>query len=301
MKLLVSETEGRFGFQDTPEPQPEPGEVLVRVMASSVNPRDLRMAKARAGYRSGIDFAGVVERAGGRSGPQPGSRVCGVVPGGAWSELIAVAPRALAPVPDVVELTAAAALASVGLTGLYALERGGELIGRRVLVTGAAGAVGRMACQLASLAGAEVTASVRSRARADELGDLGVHVAVGEDPGVATAYGPFDLILESVGGASLSASVRLLAPGGTCVVLGSTSGGLSALDAANIYQNVCKLVGFGLFVDLNIKPASDGLGRLLRLVAADRISPPPFRTYPWTEVNAAIATPGRGKIVLDVT
>ncbi len=300
MKHLVSDAEGQFGFQDAPEPQPESGEVLVRVMASSVNPRDVRMAKARAGYRSGIDFAGLVERAGGRSGPQPGARVCGVLPAGAWSELIAVAPRALAAVPDVVDLAAAAALASVGLTGLYALERGGELIGRRVLVTAAAGAVGRMACQLARLAGAEVTASVRSRARADELGDLGVQVAIGEDPGVAAPYGPFDLILESVGGDSLSASARLLAPGGTCVVLGSISGGLSALDAANIYQNACKLVGFGLFVDLNSKPASDGLGRLLRLVAADRISPPPFRIYPWTEVNAAVADPGGGKIVLEL-
>lgn len=300
MKVLISDPDGRFVMQEAPDPEPQPGELLVRVQATSINPRDLRMARAKAGYRAGVDFAGVVERAAGRGGPQVGARVAGVLPSGAWSQRLAVAPRSLAPVPDDLSLAEAAALASTGLTALYALERGGALIGRKVLITGATGAVGRTACQLAKLAGADVTGSVRSQAGADALAGLDVRTVVGDDPGAAAQFGAFDFILESVGGTSLTASARLLAAGGTCVVLGSTAGGRSELDAAELYQNERTLTGFGLFFELTRKPASDGLRRLFDLAAQNRLKAPALRASAWTEVNSAASMADRRKAVLEL-
>jgi len=303
MKIVVSDSEGRFVFEEVPAPEPGGGAVLVRVLATSLNPRDLRMARLRAGYRCGMDFVGVVEHAAGRSGPQAGARVAGILPAGAWAELLAVPQSGLALVPDGVELPQAAALPSAGLTALYTLARGGELLGRKVLVTAAAGGVGRVACRLARLAGAQVTASVRSPQKVADLAGV-VHTVVGGDPAEAKAHGPFDLILESIGGDSLAAAAKLLAPGGTCVAFGATSGAPTTLDAAELYQNSRTLTGFALFVELNAKPVADGLPRLLRLVADGRLPMPIAQVRSWREANEAAAEMASGavtgKIVLEL-
>ena len=85
------------------------------------------------------------------SGPPVGSRVVGIVAERGWAEQVAVQSHALAVVPDTVSYEAASVLPIAGLTAWRALELGGLLLGRRVLVTGAAGGVGRLAVQLAAL------------------------------------------------------------------------------------------------------------------------------------------------------
>jgi len=217
--------------------------------------------------------------------------------------VLAAPQSGLALVPDGVEPPQAAVLPSAGLTALYTLARGGELLGRKVLVTAAAGGVGRVACRLAHLAGAEVTASARAPQKIADLADV-VHAVVGGDPAEAKAHGPFDLILESVGGDSLAAAAKLLAPGGTCVVFGATSGAPTTLDAAELYQNSRTLAGFALFVELNAKPVADGLPRLLRLVADGRLPMPIAQVRSWREANEAAAEMASGavtgKIVLEL-
>src|SRR4030095_12295790 len=98
-------------------------------------------------------------------GPRAGARVVGFLPEGAWAERVAVPTHALAELPEKVTVSQAATLPVAGLTALHALARGGLLLGRRVLVTGATGGVGDFAVQLARLARAPVAARARRAAQ----------------------------------------------------------------------------------------------------------------------------------------
>ena len=154
---------GRLVIAAVSDPAPDRGEAIVRVRAISLNRGEVRRSgMAAAGWRPGWDLAGEVERAAADgSGPRVGVRVVGMLGEGAWAERVAVPTHALAELPDKVTFSRAATLPVAGLTALYALEKGGLLVDRRVLITGATGGVGDFAVQLARLAGAHVTATAR--------------------------------------------------------------------------------------------------------------------------------------------
>src|SRR5206468_7158846 len=117
-----------------------------------------------------------------------------------WAESAAVPTQRIAVLPDTVSFVAAAALPVAGLTALRTLRHGAPLLGKRVLITGAAGGVGHLAVQLAARSGARVTAVVGSADRVRVLDGLGAAEIVTDITG---AQGRFGLILESAGGASL--------------------------------------------------------------------------------------------------
>jgi NADPH:quinone reductase-like Zn-dependent oxidoreductase len=173
--VVDPEVPGRLVIRPVPERVPDRGEAVVRVRAISLNRGEVRHSGvAAAGWRPGWDLAGEVERAAADgSGPRPGARVVGLLPEGAWAERVAVPVHALAELPDPVTLSQAATFPVAGLTVLHALAKGGPLLGRRVLVTGATGGVGDFAVQLARLGGAHVTASAR-RADQEEEGRAGL-------------------------------------------------------------------------------------------------------------------------------
>jgi NADPH:quinone reductase-like Zn-dependent oxidoreductase len=138
--------------------------------------------------------------------------VAGLVRSGAWAQLAAVLADRMTPIPPQVSDAQAAALPTAGLTALRVLEAGGLVLGKRVLVTGATGGVGRMAVQLAHLAGAQVTALVRDpAASADLLRRLGATVVT------AQLGGDFEVIMEGVGGATFGRAIEHLAPRGVLV------------------------------------------------------------------------------------
>lgn len=310
MRAFVVDSEGGLIPQDVPAPTPAAGEAVVKVAAVSLNRGEVTRARAaRPGARLGWDVAGVVATpAADGSGPGVGVRVAGLVSGRGWAEQVAVPTTALAPVPDSIRLTDAAALPVAGLTAFYALRRGGALLGRRVLVTGASGGVGQFACRLARLAGARVTALVRAADDADAARRAGADtVAVlAESDDAASAFGPYDLILESVGGSSLARHLALLDAGGTCVLFGVSADATAAIDARAFYMAGPRTVsGLALFDEIRrAEPPGRALALLLALMADGRLAPPPSEIRPFAELAIAaddlLHRRVRGKLILSL-
>lgn len=283
-------------LREVDAPGPLPQEALVRVQALSLNRGDVREALAATTVgRPGWDLAGVVEQAAADgSGPRVGARVVGMVVGmsagllnpGAWAELVAVPTNSLAELPDNVSFAQAATLPVAGLTALYALEKGGSLVERTVLVTGASGGVGLFAVELARLMGGQVVGAFRQASREAEVRQAGAHeVVIGEDLAPASTFGPYDLILESVGGTSLGTALTLLAPQGMCVLFGESAAGAAAFSPSGFYSpGGTSLYGFNIFYEVTRTPAAQGLARLARLVADGRLHPRIAVEAPWGEV-----------------
>lgn len=288
--IVDPDAPARLTLGEKEEPSPAPGEALVRVAAISLNRGEVRRAQgAKAGFNPGWDLAGTVERAAedGGTGPSEGARVVGLMNPGAWAELVAVPTTSLAELPESVSFEDASTLPVAGLTALYTLEAGGNLLGRGVLVTGASGGAGQFALQLARDAGARVVALVRRGEHEALARDAGAHeVAVGERGDAAEDYGPFDLIVDSVGGPVLGDALGMLAPGGTCVSFGTSAGNEVTFDVRDFYlTGGASLRGFILFHEVRARPASAGLARLLKLVADGRLKTNVSVEESWTEVG----------------
>jgi NADPH:quinone reductase len=280
---------GRLVLRQVPAPVSQPSEALVRVAAVSLNLGEVRRAlSAEAGWRPGWDLAGTVEKAAADgSGPAVGTRVVGFLPSGAWAEVVAVPTNALARLPDTVSMAQAATLPVAGLTALYALDRyHGSLLGRVVLVTGASGGVGHFGCQLARHAGARVVGVVRRAERETYARAAGAHeVVIGEEISPAARFGPYHLILESVGGAILGGALSMLALDGVCVLYGVSAAAEVTFDARQFFTTGgASLYGFILFHEVKQQPAADGLARLVRLVAEGVLCPPIEVEAPWTDI-----------------
>lgn len=292
MRAVSVDANQQLTIAEAPPPAPGRSEAVVRVTAISLNRGEIRRSlSAKAGFRPGWDLAGVVDRAAeDRSGPAAGTRVVGILPSGAWAEQVAVPTANLAAVPEDVTDAQAACLPVAGLTALHALMQRGDLIGRSVLVTGATGGVGHFGCRLAKLAGARVVGVARSEKQVDLVRGFGADevAVVGESPAKAAAFGPYDLILESVGGASLSASIDMLASDGICVVFGASGGVEASFDGRTFFQGGGRSIfGLALFHELATRePARIGLARLLAHVAAGRLQPEIAVDRPWTDVAA---------------
>jgi NADPH2:quinone reductase len=304
--VVDPEAPGRLILRPVPDPVPDRGEAVVRLKALSLNRGEVRRAgMAAAGWRPGWDLAGTVERAAADgSGPRAGARVVGLLGEGAWAERVAVPTHALAELPDKVTFSQAATFPVAGLTALYALAKRGSVLARRVLVTGATGGVGDFATQLARLAGAHVTATVRRAEQGALVRQAGAHeVLVGDEVPAAPKY---DLVIDSVGGRTLGTALAALERGGLCVTLGVSASTEVTFDARAFFvSGRTTLYGFYLFVELGNDPAGDGLRRIADLVAAGLVAPRISLERPWTEIGQvaqdlmARRFPGKAVLTLD--
>ncbi|NMG08409.1 zinc-binding dehydrogenase [Brasilonema sp. UFV-L1] len=278
---------GRLALREVAAPTPAPDEALVRVSAISLNRGEVRRSTtADAGWQPGWDLTGIVETpAADGSGPPQGARVVGLRRFGAWAELVSVPTHSLAVLPPSVSFAQAATLPVAGLTAYHALLKGGSLLGRSVLVTGASGGVGNFAIQLARLSGAQVVAHIRQAGYESLVKEAGAQsVVIGEDL-QANEYAPYHLIVESVGGNTLGTALGLLAQDGVIVLFGTSGGSEVTFNAQRFYgTGGASLYGLILFHELKRESASVGLQRLLRLVEAGQLRPHIDLEASWTEV-----------------
>ncbi len=234
MRALVATGGGSspLELRDVGEPSPADNEAIIQVERVSINRGELRLVATRAaGWRPGQDVAGTVAKsASDGSGPRVGTRVVALVDQAGWAERVAAPISRIGELPDNVTFAQAATLPVAGLTALRALRLGGTLLGRDVLVTGATGGVGQIAVQLAARSGAHVVGTSRHPERGTSLKGAGDVQLTSE---LSALEGPFDLILESVGGESLTSSLKLVGRDGIVVLFGNSSGQDSSVSFAS--------------------------------------------------------------------
>lgn len=303
--------ENRLAVRSTMVPARQPGEIAIRVTAVSLNRGEVKRAlsEMKTGEAPGWDFAGIVENdCGVADAPEVGTRVAGLVPSGSWSARLYAPLTAIAPIPSGVSDAEAASVPVAGLTALHALRRGGLLLGRKVLVDGASGGVGNFAIQIAAASGARVYAHIRHPEQRYLVAEASTGgVIIGETLEAARPSGPFDLILDSVGGASLAAALTMLDRNGVCVTVGATSGEQVTFDSAAFFRaSGTSLQSLVLGDDIAAtEPASVGLSLLLGFMERGTLKPWIGTEAPWTEVNAVahqlIDRAFAGKAVLHIT
>jgi NADPH:quinone reductase len=231
----------RFGgpdvleVRDEPEPQPEPGDVLVAPEAIGVNYRDIYEREGRYGGETplinGVEGAGTVA-----AGPREGERVAWLAAPGSYAERVVVPEERAVPVPEVISSETAAAVLLQGVTAhylatsVYPIQPGDE-----VLIHAAAGGVGLLLTQIAKLKGARVIATTSGGVKAELARGAGADDVIGYDgfgervreltggKGVAAAY-------DGVGQATFDESLASVRTRGTMVLFGAASGPVPPFD-----------------------------------------------------------------------
>jgi NADPH2:quinone reductase len=304
---------GEIVVAEHPDPEPDVGEVQVRVRAAGLNGADQMQLRGLypppPGSRvpvdiPGLEFAGHVEAIMSGSGRiAVGDKVMALTDGGAQAELAVVPEGHLIHIPDGLDWPQAGGFSEVFCTAYDALFNTGRLQrDEHLLVHGAAGGVGTAAIQLAKYRGAKVTATVRNPAYRDAVAALGAVVIAPEDfaPG-----GSFDVILELVGGPNMATNVASLATGGRIVVIGIAGGYSTELNLGEL------MFRRGTIASTTLRSRSPeakaALARqierdVLPAVAAGQVHVPLAAAYPLDQVSDAythFAEGGKlGKLVL---
>jgi NADPH:quinone reductase len=302
--VAVSEYGASPALVEVPDPQPGPGQVLIKVRAAGMNPMDRSIAGGAWASRfdatfpliMGVDVAGVIEGAGENAARFVlGDEVFGqlVVPplgsAGTYAEQVAVAQDAnVAPVPHGMDLVTAAALPTAGGTALDIADRLGPLSGKTVLINGAAGGIGSFVTQVAARAGASVI-TVAPASAADRMRNYGaagnVDRAAGPVTDAVRASHPdgvdvlIDLASDRDGFAALAA---LVGHGGTALTTRYTAD-TDALAAAGVT---------GINFALRMTP--ELLARLADGVVSGRYAAPPITTVRLTDVPGLLSRAGGG-------
>ena len=307
MKAFIYERYGppeTLRMADVDQPAPKVDEVLVKVLAVSVNAADWHLLRGKPLFSRatlgllrpkqkilGVDVAGRVEAAGGGvTRFQPGDEVYANLLDhgyGGFAEYVSVPERVMAVKPAKLSFEEAAAVPMAAVTALQGLRRHGDIQPTdKVLINGATGGVGSFAVQLAKSSGAEVT-GVTSTPNLDLVRSLGADHVVDYTTSDFTSDGRrYDLILDTVGNRSVADLRRALAEGGKAAVTGFTS--------------VAKLLGVSLrggkdVVQVQAHVTAEDLEQLSALIAAGKVRPQIDRRYRFADLPAAIAYLEQGR------
>ncbi len=302
--LQVTSLDGPDAVQvaDVPEPEPNPGDVVVEVKAVGVSFPDLLLSrgeyqmKPEPPFTLGVDFAGVVRSAPDGSGFAGGDRVSCVLPWGGGAEVVALGPDSVFPLPDNLSFEAGAALPMNYLTAQFALAtRAGLRQGETVLVHGAAGGVGTASIQVAKGYGARVIAVVSSDEKAAVAKAAGADEAVLVDGFLAAAKEltdgtGVDVVVDVVGGDLMTDSLRALAPLGRLLVLGFTGGSIPEVRVNRLLLNNIDVRGVGWGAYAMVRPGfmREQWDALLPMMQSGVVDPPIGRTYAFDEMGTAL-------------
>jgi NADPH:quinone reductase len=308
--------DGSLVVQEHPDPEPGPGEVLVRVRAAGLNGADLLQRRGlyppppgAPADIPGLELAGEVVATGpGATRFAVGDRVMALTGGGGQAELAVVHERIAMPVPTGIDWPEAGGFPETFTTAHDALfTQCGLQMGERVCVHGAAGGVGTAAVQLAAAAGAWVTATVRNEALRDAVADLGSAAGWTEvvAPESFPDHGPFDVILELVGAPNFAADLGALDTGGRLSIIGVGAGGIAEINLLALMGKRARIHGSTLRAR-PLEEKADAARRVERhvlpLLEAGDVRVPVEATFPLDEVEEAydrFAAGGKlGKIVL---
>ena len=305
-------------FEEVPDPEPAPGEVLVELRCAALNRRDLLVTRGVYPFPlpliPGSDGAGVRRDTGeevvilpglgwgpGEAAPAPEHQILGGPRDGTYAELIALPAENLYPKPAGLSWEEAAAFPLAALTAYRALfTRGGLRAGETVLVLGAGSGVSAFAVQLAVQAGARVLVTSSSDEKIERARELGAETGVNyattaEWPAAVKELGGADVVVDSVG-STWQQSLECARPGGRVVVFGATGGTEVQLQVRPFYFGQLSLLG-------TLMGSPREFDRLLRMMSEASWRPVIDTVFPLAETEAAHARlegDHFGKIVLAV-
>nr|WP_178123763.1 zinc-binding dehydrogenase [Pseudomonas sp. WS 5059] len=293
--------EGHVEWVETPSPTCDVGQVRIRVAAAGLNRADLLQ---RAGLYPpppgasevlGLECSGVISEVGAGSSWQVGDRVCALLAGGGMAQEVVVDARHVLPVPEGLSLAEAAALPEVYSTAWLNLFQLAALKpGEKVLLHAGASGVGSAAIQLCKAFGSPCWVSVGSVDRLAYCEDLGAQGGVVRTDGIESLgdFGPFDVILDPVGGNYAAINLKLLARDGRWVLIGLMGGREAQLDLAQVLAKRVQVLGSTLRSrDDQFKAdlLSDLGQQVWPLFGEGRLSPQLAKTFPITDAEAAFA------------
>jgi NADPH:quinone reductase len=304
--------DAQLHWEERDDPVAGDTELLVAVHAAGINGADIMQ---RAGHYPaprgaptdipGMEVAGEVTAVGAQvTRYAPGDRVMSLLGGGGQATMAVVDESHALAVPDSLSWAEAGGFPEVFSTAHDALFTQSELgMAERVLISGAAGGVGTAAVQLAAAAGARVVATARDATKHAEVAALGAAVVV--DPGEVETHGPYDLVLELVGAASLRTVLPHLAIGARVVVIGVGSGAKLELNLLQLMGTRSRIGGATLRNRTRREKANvaDAVSaHVLPLLEGGRVRVPVCATFPLSEAGAAyerFTAGGKlGKVVL---
>ncbi|MGW6062286.1 NADP-dependent oxidoreductase [Streptomyces sp. NPDC055189] len=284
-----------LGIVEAPVPEPGPGEVLVRTVATSINPVDDKTREGAIGEGTpplpltpGWDLAGIVVD-GGDSELRAGQSVIGMSHQlssgrGTWADLVALPARAIAAAPSSISLVEAAALPLPGLTALQTLDWLAVKAGERLLIAGAAGAVGGLALQIAQARGVRVDALVSRDAQVTFARDHGAQF-VTTDPR-ALAERAYDAVFDTFGAFVTDA----VADGGRYASIATQAGPVPDLSSRGVRTTVNQ-----------VREDGEGLSELTKLVDRGLLRVRVHSSFGLQEIQAAHALFLRGSLEGKVT
>ncbi|GAA3158283.1 NAD(P)H-quinone oxidoreductase [Streptomyces echinatus] len=242
--ITISEPGGPevLRWTEVEDPVPAAGEVVVDVVASALNRADVAQRMGLypvppgASPYPGLEVSGRISALGPEvTGWRVGDEVCALLTGGGYAQKVAVPAGQLLTVPKGIGLVEAAALPEAVATVWSNLVMTGRLTaGETFLVHGGAGGIGTMAVQIAKALGARVVTTVGGPERAAFVRELGADLTVDHRTQDFTEFGPYDVILDVIGGQYLERNVRSLAVDGRLVVIGLQDGLEGRLDLAQL-------------------------------------------------------------------
>ncbi|MGA2382935.1 MAG: NAD(P)H-quinone oxidoreductase [Gemmatimonadales bacterium] len=291
---------------DVPAPEPEAGEILVRVRAAGINRADLlqRLGQYPAPFGApanipGLEYAGEVAALGtGARAWKVGDRVMGLVPGGACAEFLTTHEAVAMRVPAAWSFEQAAAVPEVFITAYDALMRQMLLrAGERILIHAVASGVGTAALQLAASIHARTFGTSRSAAKLERARQLGLEVAIDtsredfvEVVRQKTDGAGVDVVLDLVGGPALAGNIQALARAGRMIVVGLTGGRSAPIDLGAVLSKRLTIVGTVLrarTLDEKIAVTAAFVQDILPLLEAGMVHPVLDRTYALSEAADA--------------